>query len=388
MSIEAKTDHSDRMSKNPVGIKDVARFADVSTATVTRTLSGSSVVKDETRQKVLHAAEVLSYRPNLLARGLRSGKTKTVGVLWSMARFSPVTDVMGDISRLLRDSGYLTQIINTFHQNDQTAKGLEELLQRRVDGVILNNELVLQDPDSVQVLRELKNVVLVSSTPISDPSIAECPIDVVVQNPEPAIRQICDYFIESGRRKIVVFAKDQSASNRFKIRAFERQAARRDCLVRVIDLGVTPDEFYDMSWGSLGKTFLDSGDFDAVFCIPDEVAALLMTSLKREGIRIPQDIMVVGYNDNFFSKTLDPPLSSVKRNDEQYAAAIVRQLLNRINRKEYIPPRKTEIHMEFVIRESAFPGSVIAQGWQSRHSDVCEQPFFSEIATTKGAKPC
>lgn len=359
-----------------VRLADVARYAQVSKATAARALSDKGYVREATRQKVLEAADVLAYEPNLLAKGLRSGTTTTVGLLWSMARLSPAGDILQQLSVGLQRAGYSTHLVNDLSHPNLTMQALADLAQRNSDGVVLQATNVLRgsvsdvgSPDGLshrtsyrdasaavpphrrgdihRLLGSFRAVMITGSIPLEG-----IPYDCVFQNPERAIRDIVDHFVRRGRRSLGMLMP--ASGNDFKQRIFIDQAARHGCRVRAIDVprtdnGVTGQDYERALHEQCGRSI----DFDALFCIPDEGAARAMTYLRRLGRRVPDDVAVVGYNDSTFAADMWPPLASVARHDDILIEVVLDRLLSRLRGECDQQPLQHCIEMEFVPRESA-----------------------------------
>lgn len=335
-----------------VRLVDVARYAEVSPPTVTRTLSGKGYVHPKTRRKVLDAVQALSYEPNLLARGLRSGTTTSVGLIWSMATLSPAADVIQRIAIALQSAGYSTHLSNNLAEAKVTKQALSEMAQRKVDGVVLNGAYVLGDSDIHRLLKSFRAVVIAGSNSFLLDTVPELEYDCVFQNQELAIRDIVDHLAARDRRKLAMLMP--ASGNEYKSQVFIDQSARHGCRVQTINVEIASDSLSSDDFKrALEDKVGENIDFDALFCVPDEGAAKAMSHLKRLGYRIPEDVAVVGFNDSDFAEDLSPPLASVARHDEQLTNLLVERILARLSGEDDGPPQQHEIRMEFVPRESA-----------------------------------
>lgn len=342
----------DAPSTRPVRLADVARYAGVSTATAARALSEKGYVHDDTRQRVVQAADALSYQPNLLARGLRSGKTSTVALLWSLAKLSPAGDILQKIALGLQEAGYTTHLVNALSDPKLTRKTLRELAQRKVDGLIFGSGKMLADSGLARLLRPFQAVVAAGSTPLP-----EIEYDCIYQNPTPAIRAMVEHFAAAGRRRLATLMP--SGGNELKQRTFIEQAARLGCRVTTIEVRPRDREIAAEYFQRALETHLDGNmpDFDALFCVPDEGAARAMSCLRSLGCRVPEDIAIAGYNDACFAADLQPPLASIARHDDRLAAILVERILHRLEGDDNGtcdgPPLRREITMDFIPRASA-----------------------------------
>lgn len=328
---------------------DVARYAQVSPATATRALANRQCVRPETRQRVLEAAHALSYEPNLLARGLRSGTTMSVGLIWSMASLSPGAQIMQEVSIGLQTAGYSTHLVNNLSDPKLTRRALAELAQRRVDGVIVSAASLLNDTEIRRQLRSFRAVVVTSNIVVHEEEY-----DCVYQNPEPAVRDMVRHFAATGRQRLAMLMAD-SPSNQARQRVFIDEAARQGCRISTIEVvrrrkGILESEDFKRT---LSEQLTGPVDFDALFCVPDEGAIKAITHLRSLGYRIPEDIAVAGYNDCDFAEDMIPPLASVARHDDRLAALVVARMLARLQSDSDEPPQQYEIPMDFVVRQSA-----------------------------------
>lgn len=345
----AKSLHAPDTANRPVRLIDVARYAQVSRATAARALADKEYVSPQTRQKVLSAADALSYEPNLLARGLRSGTTMSIGLVWSIAKMSPAAGVPQSIAFEIQEAGYTTHLANSLSDSMVIKRILADMLQRKVDGVVLLAKNI-DDSEIYRLLRQFRTVVLVSSEPVF-----QSEFDAVFQNPEPAIRAVVDHFTTTGRQTLATLMPMEG--NDFKKRVFVDQAAMHGCRVRHIVVqrprgGVTGQNYQQ----ALDECVSSSWDFDAMFCVPDEGAAKAASHLRRLNCRVPEDVAIVGYNDSTFAADFWPPLASVARHDDVLSELVVKTLLNRLTTTEHQSqgdPVRQEIAMDFVYRTSA-----------------------------------
>ncbi|MEV4102022.1 LacI family DNA-binding transcriptional regulator [Nonomuraea sp. NPDC049649] len=330
------------MAMRRATISDVASLAGVSIATASKALNGRQDVRASTRQRVLAAAEELSFQPSPLARGLLSGQTRTVGLLTSdsAGRFSiPVLlgaeDAFGagEMAVLLCDAR--GDAIREQHH-------LRALLSRRVDGLIVVGESTNPRPS---VSKDLPVPVVYAYGPSEDPAdVSFVPDDVG------GAMLAARHLLALGRRRIahVTGPADYKAA---RDRAEGLAAALGEAGVE--QAGETLWGTWSQRWGRHAAEMLlnTAPDLDAVFCGSDQIAAGFVEAARELGRRVPDDLAVVGYDNwEVLAAETRPPLTTVDPSLERLGRTAAQHLFAAIGGKA--TPGVHKMDCKLVIRDS------------------------------------
>jgi len=323
-------------------LADVAKVADVSIATASKALNGRSQVKNETRDRVIRAAEQLSFRPNMLARQLQRGRSGAIGLVTHdlEGRFS-IPILMGaedeagtgELSVLLCDARG-DKLRERYH--------VQALLGRHVDGLIV----VGARPDTRPSLGGLPVPVVYAYAPSDDPD----DMSQVCDNVE-AGKRVAEHLIARGRRKIALVSGDDTYGA-----AGERVAGAMSVMKEAGLQPVGEKALYgswDEAWGRTAvETILGRyPDVDAVICGSDQIARGALDTLREHGREVPDDVAVTGH-DNWEAIVghSRPRLTSVDMNLEELGRRAAARLFAAIEGKE--DPGVEKINPRLVERDS------------------------------------
>ncbi len=332
-----------------IRIRDIAQDVDLPVSTVGNILRNDSRYGVEVREKVMASASRLGYRPNILARGLKGGTTQTVGILWSLKGPHAPVELVHHIAERIHAHQYVTQISDSLFQREVMQQVLADYVQRGVDAVVVQTHPGIEIQELEKQFRQFKAVVLVPSSPSSTFT------DQVIHSRREAIHAAVDHFLATGRKHPMIIVPPHPRED--KIQPFLEELARRG-----IPLDPEPVIYHesnppltrltDVVWDALEKSREKGIDFDSVLCGTDEAAVVVYKWLTLRGKQIPKDVAVIGFNDSSFSKYLMPALASINRRDDEVAEGIEKMLFERLENPE-LPPKKMEIAMKFICRESA-----------------------------------
>ncbi|WP_329588975.1 LacI family DNA-binding transcriptional regulator [Nonomuraea sp. LP-02] len=329
-----------------VTIHDVARAAGVSVASASRALSGRRRVTPEVAERVARAVAELGYQPNAIAKALRDQTTGTIGMVVPGIGNPFFTTIVEAVERELQNSGTDLLLCASQYSPQVEARRLETLLARRVDGLIISPcDIEASVP---AVLDAARRVPLVQV----DRYIEGGGADWVGVDDEAGVTLAAEHVIAGGARS-VSFAGSRlvSSSARLRLSGFERTAARAGVEVLPALLGE-----FTLEWGvEAGRRLLDTGRLpDAVVCANDEIAVGLVRSLRLGGVRVPEDVAVVGFDDVGHATMCDPPLSTVRQPVEEMAAEAVR-LLGQVKAGDPRPAQRIAIAPRLVVRQTSRP---------------------------------
>lgn len=302
-------------------------------------------IHPETEARVRQIARELNYVPNQLARGLRGLKTQAIGVLWSLCGPHPTQGIARAITLQAQKHQYTAHLADSLSDVDIISHMLADLARRRIDGVVVQLDTpFLQTSAVLQQLAAFSAAVVVASIRLKGGTF-----DQVVHNQEPAFEAMVDALIEAGRRRFV-FLGDHPG----KIAHLQRFLARHS---EVAPLQAIPFKPLTTTRPETFKILLDElapamTGVDTVICNNDDMAAGLMQHLKERGICVPDEVAVIGFNDNPFAPFLSPPLASVIRHDLVVAERAVELLFERLGQPDR-EPRVIDIPMTFVARASS-----------------------------------
>ena len=341
-----------------ITIADIAKHTGFDKSTVSLVLSRNEAgmrISEPTRQRIVATAKHLNYRPNMLARGLRGGRTHSVGILLSLALPDAVR-VARSLAVGAMEHKCTPYVVDSQGDPKVMAEVLNDLLDRRADGVILEvNSPVIADVDLVMTLKQFRAAVLVGLERHEDVGL-----DQVVHDRFGAICTIAEHFVRSGRRRPAFLTAEFAPNGKVKtfvsrLREYDIDVATDNVVNLQYDLDKVSGEWYWAKWAyeALEARFTNGRiPFDSLLCGSDEMAAAAMSWLRKRGLKIPEDVAVVGFNDSEASRYFDPPLASVDRRSQEVSALLERMLFERLENPD-LPIRTETIAMDFVRRESA-----------------------------------
>ncbi|OPH59969.1 LacI family transcriptional regulator [Paenibacillus ferrarius] len=290
---------------NPATIKDVAKAADVSVATVSRVLHNLTGYSDKTKQKVMQAVEELGYQPNAIARGLVNKRTQTIGVLFPHVSSSFSSDILHGIEEIAQEKGFSVIVCNTAEEGKRTMKYLQVLREKQVDGIVFTSE-VLKD-EYFQAIKEMRVPVILVNTMSQKHMIPYVKVD-----DHQAAYHATDYLIQKGHREIAMI----SGSTKDRIAGLPRLEGYRQALadngIEYIESRVANGDF-NLEGGTeaMKKLLAEAPPFTALFAASDEMAIGAMNVAMERGLKIPDDLSIIGYDDLKFARMVYPPLTTI-----------------------------------------------------------------------------
>ncbi len=324
-----------------ITIQDIADRANVSKSTVSRVLTRATPVADDKRAAVLRAMEELDYRPNIFARGLSTGRSLTIGVL-TQNFGSPFYDaILRGVLQGLDGSDYSAIFTDGRWQTDLEEEALQTLLGRQVDGLIVVGGSS-QTSTLARVANEVPTIVVARRLPeLAD----RC---LWVDNAEAAY-VATRYLSDAGHRNIAHIAGNLAHG--------DAVARRRGYLNALTDAGLRSNEklivegdFRSQSGVMAVETLIARGaPFSAIFAANDQMAIGARLALYRRGIRVPEDISLVGFDNLGDAAYMIPPLTTVNQPAVEMGEAAASAMLQLL--REH-PIELPVFHAELVIRES------------------------------------
>ncbi|MEP6988269.1 MAG: LacI family DNA-binding transcriptional regulator [Chloroflexota bacterium] len=331
-------------------IKDVAKLAGVSLKTVSNVINNnSSRFSDETREKVLAALETLNYRPNQAARYMRSGRIGILALAIPDIGNPYFAAVAGHIIAAAKIQGYTVLIDHTEGQAEQELLMINSLTSQTVDGLILNPMILGEE--AILPEREDFPIVLLGERAMG------ARYDHIVIDNVAAARLATQHLIDLGRRHIAVIGVPDDARDvmpRLRYQGYlEALEAANIALDEELIANMPPASFTYRDGALCMRQLLDTGrPLDAVFCLNDRVALGAMRVLKENGVRIPDDVAVIGFDNIEEGYFAMPSLTTIAPDKKNLGEMAVSLLLDRIHRTKPSPQLLYQPPFKLVIRES------------------------------------
>jgi LacI family transcriptional regulator len=325
-------------------IMDVARESGVSYSTVSRALNGYEFVKPSTREKVLRAAEKLGYVPNQQARSLAGGRSNLIGILVPTLDNAYISEIIRGIDEELAKSHYNLILYTTHHHRGNEASYVATIVNSAADGLLL--VVPLSSNHYLDILREQQFPhVLIDQSDLTEQSSA-----ISATNWQGAY-DATQYLIELGHRRIGFVTGLMELTS-----TMERLEGHRAAL---IDFGIAPDEsliamgdFREQGGYLAAQRLLDlSARPTAIFASNDLSAFGVMDAIRQRGLRIPDDISVMGFDDIPQASIVHPKLTTVRQPLEQMGRMAVRMLLKHLANPDQ-PPSRLTLATRLLVRES------------------------------------
>jgi LacI family transcriptional regulator len=333
-----------------VKLSDVAERAGVHPATVSRALSDSTshMVNAATRERVVAAAQELGYRPNPIARSLKTNRSFTVAVLVPDITNPLFPPMVRGIEDALGPAGFTALVANTENDEERARTALESMRARQVDGCIAATA-TRDDGVLAQAAAELSLVLI-------NRRMASHAVPAVVADDRSGIRQAVEHLAALGHERIAHVAGPQWAST-----GATRHAAFLETLGAVglqahDDLIRFADAFTEEQGARALNDLLDGGaEFTALLAGNDLMALGCYDALAERGLRCPDDISIVGFNDMPFADKFNPPLTTVRIPHYEMGLRAAELLLERIAEDGAAPTGDVVLPVQLVQRASTAP---------------------------------
>ncbi|WP_347709275.1 catabolite control protein A [Bacillus sp. FJAT-47783] len=328
-----------------VTIYDVAREANVSMATVSRVVNGNPNVKPTTRKKVLEAIERLGYRPNAVARGLASKKTTTVGVVIpdvSSTFYSELARGIEDIATMYK---YNIILSNSDQNKDKELHLLNTMLGKQVDGIVFMSGNIT-DEHVEEFKRSPVPIVLAASFDKNGE------IPSVNINYEQGAYDAVKFLADKGHQQIAyVSGPMEEPVNKIKKLAGYRRALEESNLPFNEELVIEGDYTYDSGIEAFEKLMNVTPRPTAIFVGTDEMALGVIHSAQDNGLSVPEDVDIVGFDNTRLATMVRPQLTTVVQPTYDIGAVAMR-LLTKLMDKETVDEHTVELPHRIEIRQS------------------------------------
>ncbi|MCX4530467.1 LacI family DNA-binding transcriptional regulator [Streptomyces sp. NPDC002596] len=323
-------------------IKDVAAEAGVSVATVSRVLNSHPSVSPDARARVLAAVDALGYRPNAVARSLRTDQTRTLGLIISDVLNPYFTALARSVEEAARALGYSVIIGNADERPELQDHHIRTLLDRRIDGLLVSPT----DGGSPQILDAARG-----GTPMVfvDRWIPGVDVPVVRADGCPAVRDLVAHLYRLGHRRLAIIAGPAATTT-----GSERVEAFRDALgehgLTLPDAYIGQGDFQADSGRRATERFLALPERpDVVFAADNLMALGALDAIRARGLRVPQDIALAAFDDIPWFVHTDPPITAIAQPTGDLGRAAVRALVDVIEGR---PPQSVTLPARLVARRS------------------------------------
>ncbi|MEP6749001.1 MAG: LacI family DNA-binding transcriptional regulator [Bacteroidota bacterium] len=332
-----------------ITIYDIAKQLNVSTATVSRALNNHTSVGADIKKKVNELAEKLGYRHNLFASSLRLQKTHTIGIILHELNSYFITSVLAGIEKIVREAKYNLIIVHSGENADLEIVNARNLFHKRVDGVIASLSFNTENLDHFKQFHD-KNIPVIFFDRVFEESEGA---KIIINNFQ-AGYDATTHLIGQGCKRIA----HVTSSLRRNVYS-ERLRGYKQAL---LDHKLKPDEKLLIIDGLKEEDAARSANRilsmknlpDGIFVTNDYCAAVIMQALKDAGIRIPEDIAIVGFNNDSIGKVISPKLTTISYPGFEMGQVVARSLISHLKGTWDISITSTVIiKSELIVRESS-----------------------------------
>jgi DNA-binding LacI/PurR family transcriptional regulator len=329
-----------------MNIKKIAKLANVSIATVSRVVNNRPGVRKEIREKIEKIIKETNYRPNQMARGLVQKKSNVIGLL--IPRFDGYYSERAEaVLRVCNQNDYSVMIASAVEEYGGELDSLKLLYEKHIEGLIFFS--AHYTPRHKELMKRISEQIPVVFVDMAEEDLN---IPSILQDNYDGARKAMKYLIQCGHRKIAFISSPYSDKE-----AVKRQHAYVDTLK---EEGIKINEKYiregtysiDSGYREMGNILKLSKDRPtAVFCANDNMAIGAINCLKANGLEVPGDMSVVGFDDILIAKHFIPALTTV-RQDQEAIGTQAAELLIEYKKNSEFRVKKIILHQELIIRDS------------------------------------
>lgn len=335
--------------KKDITIYDIARQLELSSATVSRGLNNNPSINKNTRKKIQDIAKKLGYRHNTFASSLRKQKTNTIGVIVHELNSNFITSVLAGIEKVTAEAGYDLIMAHSSENYKKEKANALNLFHKRVDGLIASLAFDTKGLDHYKVFEE-KGIPVIFFDRVEEKGVSS---KVIIDNYKCGY-QATQHLIEQGCKKIVLVTANLNR-NVYAQRHKGYTDALFDNNIPYEQERVLIKDLSEQCGIEAALQILKMNPIpDGAFITNDFSAAVCMQTLKEYGVRIPEDIAIVGFNNDAISKIVEPRLTTIEYPGIDMGEIAARNIVNHLKGISNINHTKTIIiRSELIIRKSS-----------------------------------
>ena len=327
-------------------MKDVARLAGVSTSTVSHVINKDRFVSEAITLKVDEAIKSLNYAPSALARSLKLNQTHTIGMLITASTNPFYSELVRGVERSCFERGYSLVLCNTEGDEQRMNRNLETLMQKRVDGLLLLCTETHQPSQEIMQRYPSIPTVMMDWAPFDGDS------DLIQDNSLLGGDMATQYLIDKGYRRIACIAGPlDKTPSRLRLEGYQRAMARAGIAVEDGFI-ITSDFEFSGGLKAMQALLAQPALPQAVFVGNDAMAVGAYQALYQAGLRVPQDMAVVGYDDIELARYMTPPLTTVHQPKDELGELAIDVLIHRMAHPGQAQQR-VQLTPELIVRGSA-----------------------------------
>jgi LacI family transcriptional regulator len=328
-------------------IHDIARELKISASTVSRALNDNPRISLKTKEKIKVVAASLGYRPNTLASNLRNKKSNTIGIVVPLINRHFFSSVISGVEDIAYKAGYTVVISQS---NDLATKEInivQSMFSNRVDGLIISIAMQTNTFEHLKIFRK-KHIPLV----FFDRAVPEIETDKIVVDDFAGGFRVTQHLIDQGYQRIGHLAGPQNLMTYFDRKNGYKEALSKNGIQYDESLVIINTLTSDEGISAVQQLMKLSNPPDAIFCGNDTTALSAMIYLRDQGIRIPQDIGIVGFSNEPFSKVVSPSISTIAQPGFKMGQKAAELIIRQIETKERTY-QTIVLPTELIIRESS-----------------------------------
>ncbi|WP_319510263.1 LacI family DNA-binding transcriptional regulator [uncultured Draconibacterium sp.] len=338
------------MAQKPeITIHDIAKKLNISASTVSRALKDNPLISEATRKKIKKAALDMGYRPNVMAANLRTRRTNTIGVIVPLINRHFFSSVISGIEDVAYKQGFAVTISQSNDNLEKESTIAHSLFSNRVDGLILSIGMETQTYDHLKLFSE-RNIPLV----FFDRIVEEIPAHKIVVDDFGGAYRATQHLLEQGRKNIAHIGGPLNLQIYEKREAGYRQAISNAGLQINENLILHNSLTREDGLNAIKKIIRSKERPDAIFCANDTTALSTIIYLKEKGIKVPEDIAIVGFSNEPFSELVTPSISTIKQPGfemgQKAAELLIKQISSKTKSKTY---ETIMMETELIVRDSS-----------------------------------
>ncbi len=336
-------------NQSEITIHDIAKKLNISASTVSRALKDNPIISEATRKRIKKAAEEMGYRPNIMAANFRTKRTNTIGVIVPLINRHFFSSVISGIEEVAYDQGFTVTISQSNDNLEKEQKIAYTLFSNRVDGVILSIGMETKEIDHLQLFANRKVPMV-----FFDRIVEEIETHKIIVNDFEGAYKATQHLIEQGASRIA------HIGGPLNLKIYENR--QKGYCKALSDAGIEVDNSLiingnlrrDDGYKATKKLVLAENRPDAIFCANDTTALSAIIFLQENGIKVPEEVAIVGFSNEPFSQVVTPTISTIRQPGFLIGKKAAELIIKQINsNKKSVVYETIVMPTELIIRESS-----------------------------------